>query len=447
LLFGRSLLDKLHVRVDFLQAGKYKGASEPFERDSASPEALSSLQTALGGLRAAWLEGVEKSRGRDHDALQLENGPHAAAAAKELGLIDEIGFEGEALAHARGQLDNIPRVSYFGRAQSDARPVAELLRLVTGTSSMGVAHVAVVTAAGGITLQGSSSILPSGQGIQQRSFSRLLHRLANDDDVKAVVLRIDSPGGSALASDLIWHDLMVLRNAKPLVVSVGGMAASGGYYLASAGSKIVADRTTIVGSIGVVAGKLSFAESLAQIGVHVESVAAPGQSPTRALYGSPLTAWDGPTRAKVREAVLDTYRLFVARVAEGRRLPPSRIEAVAEGRIMGGDRAVLSGLVDERGGLIRAIDLALDLAGADKQLAVRVVRPPSALMNLLGIDSEEPAVAGGQLRRQLNQASEAALRRSWGPLGEQIAAFAASIDPLLGGEHLIAALPYALVLH
>ncbi len=445
LLFGRTLLDKLNVAVDFVQVGKYKGASEPFTRDSSSPEARESVATALGGMRAAWLEGIEAGRNKSADALGLEDGPHSAPAALALGLIDAIGFEGQARRRALELSGVTGSITYFGARPDDGGGLADLVRMLSGTESMTVPHVAVVTATGGITLAAGGSPFGSSEGIVERKLTQLLEELALDDHTKAVVLRIDSPGGSALASDLLWRQLMDLRAQKPLVVSIGSMAASGGYYLAAAGHKIVAERTSIVGSIGVVGGKLSFADSLAEIGVHIEAVPAGEGSANRALYGSPLSPWDDQTRAKVRASVQSAYDLFLARITEGRGLTTEQVAPAAEGRIMGGDDGKSAGLVDQIGGLNDAIALALEQGKLDGATPVQLIRPPSGLASLLGMNAAAGQVmAAEQLEREAARIAAGALTGALQPFFPEINTFRASVSPLLQGETVIAALPFAI---
>ncbi len=204
--------------------------------------------------------------------------------------------------------------------------------------------------------------------------SRLLSRAEKDDAVKAVVLRIDSPGGSALASDLIWHALRKVRAKKPVVVSVGGMAASGGYYISSAATQIFAEPTSILGSIGVVGGKIAVGDALERIGVHAETFPArkgPGTA-ARAASSSPLTGWDEPTRVRVLETMTGIYELFLARVAEGRKTTPDKIAPFAEGRLFSGAQAKEKGLVDDLGGLSDACAKARALAGLPADAAVEV---------------------------------------------------------------------------
>jgi protease-4 len=296
--FHKLLADELGLDVDLLQVGKYKGAEEPFTRDGPSDEARASLETTLAGVRAAWIDGIRSGRHGASEAA-IEDGPYSAPGAKDRGLIDEVGYFDEARsalekeAHAaRAEVAWGP-----GSDASDGDPMAELVRAFTGGSG-GQAPVAVVVAAGAISTEGEGAF-GQGGGIVARHLVSVLSRLEKDDDVKAVVLRIDSPGGSALASDLLWHALMRLRAAKPLVVSVGEMAASGGYYMASAGSVVFADASSIVGSIGVVGGKVAAGHALERVGVFADTVPAKTgdrRAAARAAYESILSPWDDATR-------------------------------------------------------------------------------------------------------------------------------------------------------
>ena len=279
--------------------------------------------------------------------------------------------------------------------------------------------------------------------------SRTLARVEQDDDIKVLVLRIDSPGGSALASDLIWHALMRIRARKPIVVSVGEMAASGGYYLASTGSLIYADEASIVGSIGVVGGKVAADKLLERFGVHAEILPAKvgdARAATRAAYNSPLAPWDDPTREKVRESMLGIYNLFLARVVEGRsgKLSMERLEESAEGRIFSGREGKVRGLVDELGGLLPAIGKARELAGLPPDARVVVIGRHSALLDVLGAGDDDSSrdehaaalVEAARGPRALEAVTEAM---------PDLAPFVGSMLPLVQGERMLVALPYALV--
>lgn len=336
--FHKLLSEELGLDVDFLQVGKYKGAEEPFTRDGPSPEARESLEATLAAMRASWLQGMLQGRGRKPmNPATPEDGPYDASDAKTLGLIDSIGYYDEARDALESESGAVRAEARYGPGSSGAGgdELSEVLRTVVG-ESLESAPVALVRAEGAISLEGGGGPLGGGSGIIEKRLSRTLARLEKDDDVKAVVLRIDSPGGSALASDSLWHELMRIRAKKPLVVSIGGMAASGGYYMASTGAVVFADETSIVGSIGVVGGKVSADHALEKIGIHTETISAkPGdpRAAARAAYESLLMPWDDATRVRLLHTMTGIYELFLARVAEGRNIPVERVAASAEGRI------------------------------------------------------------------------------------------------------------------
>ena len=451
LIFGRTLLERLQVDVDFLQVGDFKGASEPFTRDSASPQARQSLEQALSGLRHSWLDGVSKARPGNSGELGLEDGPYTAEEALQHKLIDTLGFEHEARRHLLEMVGAEGFSDYFGGQPEHPSGLGEWVSTLAAGGRVAGPHIAVVLASGAIALEAGGG-LGSG-GINARDLATELARVRENGDALAVVLRIDSPGGSALASDLLWHELMRLREVKPLVVSVGGMAASGGYYLACAGQKIVAEPTSIIGSIGVVSGKLSFARSLKEVGISVETVPANPNASPRALYASPFVAWDEATRQRMHHTAERIYDLFLERIGSGRNMRRADIEPFAAGRIMGGRRAKEAHLIDELGGLDRALVLARQLAkiGPDDDVAVRIMHPPSALLSLLGLSAEQ-AAAQAQQRAQLQRQ----LRRAWRPMLSQAPhfqrlshhgeRFISSFLPLVAGESSVAALPYALII-
>ena len=444
LVFGRALLEKLSIEADFLQMGKYKGAEEPFTRDESSPEARESLRGTLTALRQAWAEGITKGRGKDAGALGIEDGPWVPAEAEARGLVDRTGYAEEARAEAVAKVGLDNHVVYFGERTEAEPAVAELFRALSGARAHAEPYVAVVRAVGAIGMSGGSP-LGGSDGISARALSRILGRLADDENAMAVVVRIDSPGGSALASDLLWKELMTLRERKPVVASVGAMAASGGCYLFSAATQVFAEPTSIVGSIGVVAGKLSFAKSLAELGVHVETVEAKEGTGPRALYESALAPWDDATRAKVQTAIEQTYELFIERVAEGRGASPEKIRTAAEGRIYGGIEGKELGLIDRVGGLSDAIDLALSLAKLPPDAPVELGDVGGGLAELLVGDSNARAQAGEQLERQASRTALRVVSAGLEPWRAEVDAFIGSAAPLLQGERVLAALPFMLV--
>jgi protease-4 len=452
LVFAAKLLDKLHVGVDFLQVGKYKGASEPFTRDAPSPEARASLEGALRGVRVAWLEGLAKGRS-EAAAEAVEDGPFTPTEAKTRGLVDAIGTPEEARDAAKKAASVDRVVTRFGAV--DAGPsasggVIDVLRSLSGASHVGVPHVAVVRAIGGISMGGAPSGLPFGgsEGITERDLGRVITRLTTESATKAVVLRIDSPGGSALASDLLWKKLVALREKKPLVVSIGGMAASGGYYLACAANKVLAEPESIVGSIGVVGGKLTFGDALEQLGVHVETVAAAPdpKKAARATYMSPFSPWDAPTRERVLASMTSVYDLFLSRVAEGRGVTVDKVASSAEGQVFGGVDAKARSLVDELGGFGDAIRVARELAKLPDDAPLQVVGDQAPLFDLFDgdPDDDESERARAAVAAEAQRAAREVVGEPWRALLPEVLTFIGSVRPVVEGERTLVALPFVL---
>jgi protease-4 len=442
LIFGRSLLDKLKVGVDFLQIGKYKGAQEPYTRDEPSAEARETMEGTLRDLRTAWIDGVVAGRGKPVEAA-LEDGPHTASAAKTLGLIDVIGYADDAKDKAKDAVGaKRTLVAFGGKGGAEGGGVSELLRALSGSDPTADPHVAVVRAVGPITMGGGGGLLDGGGGITETGLGKELTSLTEDDAVKAVVLRIDSPGGSALASDLLWHRLMKLREKKPLIISIGGMAASGGYYLSCAGSRVFAEPTSIVGSIGVVAGKLALHDPLSEIGVNTVTITAtddPGKK-ARAAWMSPFDRWDDATRDKVRTSMQDVYDTFIDRIAEGRGLDKDVVAQAAEGRIFGGASAKEKKLVDELGGLRAAIAYARIEAGLGEDGKVRVHGGGGGLLEALAGDEDQARALESRAASKVDP---------WAKLTESLPPEArdwlVATSPLAQGELTVATLPFILV--
>jgi len=310
-----------------------------------------------------------------------------------------------------------------------------------GDDAASTPHVAVVPMQGAIATDAGGPF--GGGGISSSAMVKVLARLARNDNVKAVVLRIDSPGGSPLASDLIWHEIMRIRKKKTVIASVGGMAASGGYYIAAAADRIYAEPASIVGSIGVFGGKLVFSPALKEIGI--TSVTFPASkaegAAERAGYMSPLVPWDDPTRERVRALMQGIYDLFIARVAEGRKMPADKVLPNAEGRIWSGPQGLERGLVDKLGGLLEAIADARKAGGVDATTPVTVEGASESLLDMLSLgdgDNDESHIAAALARY------EARPVLPLDALPEELRPFAAALGPLFRGESVVAALPYAL---
>lgn len=443
LLHLKGLLDRLKIEVQFLAIGKFKSAAEALTRESPSENAREALSSTLGSIRESWLSGAESGRpgkGLDH---KLEQGPYSPEEAKSAGIVDEVGFESDARADAKrlAKTSLTSRAFGPGSGKDGGFDIGSLIRLLSSGDEEGDGkpHIAVLPAEGAIGMDAGGPL--DGPGITAHALNKTIKRLANDDSVKAVVLRIDSPGGSPLASDLIWHELMELRKKKPIIASVGSMAASGGYYIACAAQRIVAPRTSIVGSIGVFGGKVVVGPALHEFGVNAFAVPAnPDPSVgARASYLSPFTPWDDATRERVRASMQSIYDLFIARVAEARKLPAEHIRSSAEGRIWSGAQGRDRGLIDELGGLSTALDLARKLSGLGRDAAVTVEGGRESLLDMLlvGDDASSAEISAALARYEREHALLAAMPA-------ELRQSAASLGPLFHGETVVAALPFAL---
>jgi protease-4 len=447
LYMRRLLADELHLNIDMLQVGKFKGAEEPLTRDGPSPEARQSLTSVLVDMRAAWLETVTKGRTKPGIAAAIEDGPYSPPRAKELGLIDEVGYAADALAAVKSASSAVREEVEFGTgAEEKGGDLEDIIRALAGESSE-TGPIALIRATGSIAMSGGNGLLGGRGGIIEKDIDKTLRQLEKDDEVKAVVVRIDSPGGSALASDLIWHHLMRVRKKKPVIFSVGDMAASGGMYLASAGDYIFAEPMSIVGSIGVVGGKVGAGEALEKIGVHAETFPANTQNPNaaaRAAYESPFMRWDDATRARVLESMTGVYELFLSRVSEGRStrgrtITREKVAESAEGRIFSGREGQKRGLVDEIGGLSAAIAKARELAKLPDNAHVATIGSKPTFLDAL-----EPGGSGSEGR--VPQAAFgvpgplAILER----LAPDLVPFVASLAPLAEGERAVVALPFSI---
>lgn len=453
LSYLKGAFDKAGIQADMLAMGKYKSGGEALTRSEPGEDSLRNLQDTLGDLRSQWLVGVsEGAKDPQQRKQQAEDGPWSPKRAQEIGLVQHVGFEDQALAAAKAQGGTEATETLFGDRPSgkEATPVAEIVRLLAGGGARKERkkRIAVVPALGQITMDATGPFGGS-EGITAAALTRTLKRLRKDDAVKAVVLRMDSPGGSPLASDLIWREMMLLREEKPVIVSIASMSASGGYYIASGATKIVSSSTAIVGSIGVFGGKIVLGGALAKLGVTSFSV---GASPhegaaARATYMSPMSPWDDATREKVRGTMRRIYDLFVERVAEGRGMDKEKVYATAEGEIYLATTGKERGLIDELGGIQKAIAIAKEEGDLPDDIAVVIEGGPESILEALFLGPEpeakevEAALARFEAQR-LKAASDWAL----GGIADDLKPFRAALAPLLAGEVVVAALPYAITI-
>lgn len=353
-LYFKDFQEKSGVKMEVVRFGKYKSAVEPFLENEMSDNNREQITVYLNSLWTEIKSDISKSRHVDEarlnviaDSLLARN----ATLAKTSNLVDKVAYHDEyvdGLKHAVGieKSKKLKTISIYDYAIHTARE----LKLKSNKN-----RIAVIYAEGEI-IYGEGDENSVGQGTMNAS----LKKAREDDKVKAVVLRINSPGGSALASELIWREIELTKKVKPVIVSMGDLAASGGYYIACNADKIIAEPTTITGSIGVF-GMLPNGKVLAdRIGINAEQVVTNKNAVTFSFFES----MSDDQRAFIKEGIIDIYELFTSRVADGRGMDQDDVKAIAQGRVWTGTDAVKNGLVDELGGL----DLALKYAAESAQI-------------------------------------------------------------------------------
>ncbi len=353
-LYYKSLQEKTGVKMEVVRQGKFKGAVEPFLDDEMSDENREQITALLNGVWEAMLDEIAESRSLT--TIQLNEiadtlGARTPQYAKTSRLIDDILFRDEYDSIIKQRVGVKADKKYNSIALSDYVEVANTKRLNKGKD-----RITIIFAEGEI-LYGQGSPDYIGQGIMAKA----LAKARDDDRVKAVVLRVNSPGGSALTSDIIWREVTQTRRQKPVVVSMGDVAASGGYYIAVGADKIFAESTSITGSIGVFGTIPNISELAADIGVNAEQVGTNKNAVDYSFF-EPMS---DNFRAYLQEGVASTYKTFLERVAEGRNMEMDAVEEIAQGRVWSGQDAKKLGLVDEIGGLEDAIAEAASLAGIE----------------------------------------------------------------------------------
>ncbi len=347
LMYFKSMLDKIGVQAEPIRVGRFKSAIEPFIMDSISSENEHQISEMINGIWNGILRDVSLERGLSRDTLNKiadDLGYLMADEALEMGLIDGVKYEDEISSCledvANGKV-NLISVDLYNEAKK--------------IFSSEDAKIVVVNAEGAIVDANTDSDISSVK------YSKIFDNLLKDNEVKAVVLRINSPGGSALASEKLWRKLKLISSKMPLVVSMGNYAASGGYYMASAGDTILAEQNTITGSIGVFGLSFNASQLSEKIGVKVEKVKTNPMSDFPP-FDRRLSEKE---KNRMQTGINSIYQTFIERVMDGRSLSKSDVEKIAEGRVWTGGQALQIGLVDIIGGLEESVSIAANLAELD----------------------------------------------------------------------------------
>jgi len=406
--FYKGLLEKVGVEADFMHVGDFKGAAEPLTRDDYSKPVRENMNALVDSLYDDMVTTVVKDRPLSVAQVReiIDVGLVTAKRAKELGLVDRIAYPDTLRDELAKTYEASPLVyvENYGQKKVDtdfSGPMGfiKLMQAMMGGNSASKRDdgkkIAVVYALGPIST-GKSQSDPFGSEVMGSTTIVEALREANDDKgVAAIVLRIDSPGGSALASDLIWHETQVIK--KPIVASMGDVAGSGGYYIAMGADKIIATPGTITGSIGVVGGKLAVTGLYKKLGITTETIQRGRNS---GLFNS-SGEFSESERRVVMAMMDDCYAQFTEKAADGRKMPVDKLRKLAGGRIYTGRQALANGLIDELGTLHDAIDAAKELAGIDKDAKVTIERlpePTNFFESLFGeMDAEKEVQLGAAL--------------------------------------------------
>ena len=403
-MFFRGSLDKLGIYPDVYQIGKYKNAPDQFTRKEMTKEHREVVNSILDDIFNRFISVVAEARKKSTDDVRalIDSAPLSAQEAHNAGLIDGANYRDEVENELKKRL---------GYADSDELRItkAATYRKVDA-ESVGLnkgERIAVIYASGAINMGRSDDGGAFGEeSVGSDTMVKAINDARRDKTIKAIVLRVDSPGGSAYASDIIWHAIEEAKKSKPVVVSMGDVAASGGYYIACNANKILAEPSTYTGSIGIFVGKPVMKGFYDWLGVTNEYVL---RGKNAGLFRE-TEKFSPEERARLESIIKSTYYDdFVPKVARGRGRDPEYIDSIAQGRVWTGAQAKEKGLVDEFGGLDKAIQIAAQLAGIPADKGVRRVILPrrrSFFETVFGDDEEE---SGNGMRVQQQRAALSAL--------------------------------------
>jgi protease-4 len=352
-LYYKDFQDEYGVKMEVVRHGKYKSAVEPYLENEMSTANRFQIEALLSNIWETLREEIATSRNLSPETLDVLINEHKISTLKDAfsaKLIDGLGYEKDIEHIIATQLDQLEEEDI------NFASISAVNQSLTDYNKQIKDRIAVVFAKGPILYgEGTESII--AQGV----FVETLEELAQDDWIKAIVLRVDSPGGSALTSELLWKTIEEVKEKKPVLVSIGNVAASGGYYIAAGADQIFADPLSITGSIGVFASLPNMSDLTEKMGIHAETV----ETHPDALGYSVFQPMSDAFRAQTEKSIENTYSTFKQRVAEGRDLTENTVENIAQGRVWTGKQALEIGLVDSLGGLQETVEAAAKLVGIE----------------------------------------------------------------------------------
>jgi protease IV len=406
-LFLRGALDKIGADFQVAKRHEFKGAAEQLTETRFSEPARQATERMTESVTEQFVQGIAERRGLSRDKVSelIDAGPYLAARAQAEGLVDQLGYRDEVYAEARKLAGPDAAMVYLGRYQR-AKALAERAR-TTATTVPGSHEpgVALIYATGPIRRGRSGRGPMSGGAMGSDTIASAIRGAAKDEHVRAILLRVNSPGGSYVASDTIWREVVRARaGGTPVVVSMGDVAASGGYYISMAADEIIAEPGTITGSIGVLTGKPVLGEALGRVGVTSDRVTHGAHS---AMF-SQLEPFSSGEWALINDWLDHIYADFTGKVASGRGMTAEQVHEVARGRVWTGADALAHGLVDELGGVTHAAAIARRRAG------LPAAAPLRTFPRMRPIDRLRPAASS----ESRGAASASLLADAWGPAGQ-----------------------------
>ncbi|MBN2585870.1 MAG: signal peptide peptidase SppA [Candidatus Fermentibacteraceae bacterium] len=346
----RDFLDMIGIYPDLMHIGEYKSASDMLTRSDMSDSERRATTELLESFQEELVRGISSGRGLEPAQIReiMESGIYTPQRALAAGMVDGVCYGDQVSDEIGGDIAVLTLEEY-----SNSIPPSD------NWGPRG--HIAVVTATGFINRGESGSVFPIGRVMGSGTICDALREAASQPGVRAIILRIDSGGGDALASADMHHAVEQVREDIPVIVSMGGVAASGGYYMACGADRIFADRMTVTGSIGIISGKFVFGDMLDSLGINTEEISIGPM----ASIGSPFRRFSDSERGRMFQLMSDSYDLFVRTVAEGREMTFEEVDSIGRGRVWSGSDALEIGIVDEIGGVAQAVMYAARITGMD----------------------------------------------------------------------------------
>ena len=362
--FIKGTFDKIGVEADFIAHGKYKNAPDIFTRSDMSPAQREVINSILDDYFGRYVKSIGEERDLDQETVRklINRGMYTISDAVEKGLADTVMYFNEFKDYLKKMNGRSPRFVSYGRYKKI--PMSKLGVKANKT-------IAIIYCSGTIVSGVGDDMSDDGMIISD-GMANTIREVANDNNIKGIVLRVDSPGGSGIASDIIWQEVFEARKKKPVIVSVSDMAASGGYYISVSADSIVCEPSSIIGSIGVFAGKFSLKDLYKKLGINKVEIPRGENSDIFSEHDK----FSDEQRTLIKQGIDEFYQIFVDKVAEGRVMTDEEVDAIGQGRVWTGDQAVKNGLVDKIGGIKTAINMVKKMCGIPEGQAVYVRRLP-----------------------------------------------------------------------